>query len=157
MARKPRPTPRRRRSRVDPKDPMRAAKRLAAAYSVACGDLPNIFSEGNPPGRVFHRWVMPMDATIALTGPSLATVLKVRAPRNVDLLEVSTEFDLDPADWGTDTALGYRLLAQMMRAALGTLYVAWIRGGPSASVRTYVFGRLDGSILVGLRVITVET
>ena len=134
-----------------------AALRLAAAFSAACGDLPNTMSEGNPPGRVFHRWTLPFAPAAGITPAELAAALKVGPPRHVDLATVTTEFDLDPADWGEETALGFKLLIEMMRATLGELYLAWVRGGASASVPTYLFGRLAGGPLAGLRVVTVET
>jgi hypothetical protein len=144
-------------ARTDPAIAARAALRLASAFSAVCGDLPNIFSEGNPPGRVFHRWILPLDPAIAVTPQTLATALKVRAPRHVDLVDLTDQLDLDPSDWGEETALGFRLLVQAMRATLDRVHIAWIRGGPSASIPTHVFGRLDGGPLVGLRVVTVET
>jgi hypothetical protein len=142
---------------TDPAIAASAALRLASAFSALCGDLPNIFSEGNPPGRVFHRWTQPLDPSVDVTPPSLATALKVRAPRHVDLVDVTDQFDLDPSDWGAETALGFRLLLQAMRATLDSVRVAWVRGGPSASIPTYVFGRLEGGPLVGLQVVTIET
>ncbi len=154
MAKRP-PTPIQ--SRTDPDVAWRAAQRLATAFSAACGDLPNIFSEGNPAGRVFHRWTLALDPATPLTAESLAAALHVRAPRHVDLDEAGDSFTLDPDNDGAETALGFGLLAAMMRATLDGLFIAWVRGGASSSTPTYVFGRLDGGPLVGLHVITIET
>lgn len=142
---------------ADPAIALRAARRLAAAFSTLCGDLPNVFSEGNPAGRVFHRWTLPLDASVALTAESLAQALKLRAPRHVDLEDAGDRLKLDPADWGADVALGYRLLAQAMAATLDGVQIAWVRGGASADVPTYLFGRVAGGPLAGVRVVTVET
>ena len=141
----------------DPAILLQAAQRLAAAFSALCGDLPNVFSEGDPAGRVFHRWTLPLDASVPLTADSLAKALKLRAPRHVDLVDGADRLQLDPDDNGADVALGYRLLAQAMQATLDGVHIAWVRGGPSASVPTYVFGRLEGGPLAGVRAITVET
>jgi len=141
----------------DPAVLLQAAQRLAAGFSALCGDLPNVFSEGNPAGRVFHRWTLPLDAGTVLSADSLAKALKLRAPRHVDLVDGADRLQLDPDDDGADVALGYRLLAQAMQATLGEVHIAWVRGGPSASVPTYVFGRLQGGPLAGVRVVTVET
>ena len=141
----------------DPAVLQQAAQRLAGALSALCGDLPNVWSEGNPAGRVFHRWTLPLDASLPLTADSLAEALKIRAPRHVDLEDGADRLQLDPDDDGADVALGYRLLSQAMQATLDGVHIAWVRGGPSASVPTYVFGRLRGGPLAGVRVITVET
>jgi hypothetical protein len=141
----------------DPAVLLQAARRLAASFSALCGDLPNVFSEGNPAGRVFHRWTLPLDASIALTADSLAQALKARAPRHVDLEDGADRLRLDPDGDGADVALGYRLLAQAMQATLDDVHIAWVRGGPSASVPTYIFGRLAGGPLAGVRVTTIET
>ncbi len=141
----------------DPAVLQQAALRLAAAFSALCGDLPNVFSEGDPPGRVFHRWTLPLDAGTPLTADSLARALKIRAPRHVDLVDGTDRMKLDPGDDGADVALGYQLLAQAMQATLDGVHIAWVRGGPSANVPTYVFGRLQGGPLCGVRVVTVET
>ena len=141
----------------DPATLQAAAQRLAAGFSALCGDLPNVFNEGNPAGRVFHRWTLPLAAEIPLTAESLAKALKVRAPRHVDLVDGADRLQLDPDNDGADVALGYRLLSQAMQATLAGVHIAWVRGGPSASVPTYVFGRLAGGPLVGVRVVTVET
>ena len=141
----------------DPAVLLQAARRLAAGFSALCGDLPNVFSEGNPAGRVFHRWTLPLAAAVPLTADSLAQALKIRAPRHVDLEDGADRLQLDPDDDGADTALGYRLLSQAMQATLDGVHVAWVRGGPSASVPTYIFGRLQGGPLAGVRVITIET
>ena len=141
----------------DPAVLQQAAVRLAAGFSAMCGDLPNVFSEGNPSGRVFHRWTLALDASTALTADSLAGALKIRAPRHVDLDDGADRMKLDPDDYGADVTLGYALLAQAMQGTLDGVHIAWVRGGPSANVPTYVFGRLQGGPLCGVRVITVET
>lgn len=141
----------------DPAVLQQAAQRLAGALSALCGDLPNVWSEGDPAGRVFHRWTLPLDASLPLTADSLAEALKIRAPRHVDLEDGADRLQLDPDDDGADVALGYRLLSQAMQATLDGVHIAWVRGGPSASVPTYVFGRLAGGPLAGVRVITIET
>ena len=142
---------------TDPAVLLQAAQRLAAGFSALCGDLPNVFSEGNPAGRVFHRWTLPLEAGIPLTADALAKALKLRAPRHVDLVDGADRLQLDPDNDGVDVALGYQLLSQAMQATLDGVHIAWVRGGPSASVPTYVFGRLQGGPLAGVRVVTIET
>lgn len=142
---------------TDPAVLQQAALRLSAGFSALCGDLPNVFSEGSPPGRVFHRWTLAFDAGLALTADSLAKALKIHAVQHVDLVDGADHMTLDPDDWGVDVALGYQLLAQAMQATLDGIHIAYVRGGPSANVATYLFGRLQGGPLCGLRVITVET
>ena len=141
-----------------------AATRLATACSALAGDLPNIFSEGNPAGRVFHRFVQPMDTSVPLAPDTLAQTLGVKKPRHVDLDPVTDQLSPSADDWGDEVALGYRLISQAMQATLGQLYIAYARvddGTPfnpnSSQVPTWIFGRLDGGALAGLKTVTIET
>ena len=141
-----------------------AATRLATACSALAGDLPNIFSEGNPAGRVFHRFVLPLDADVALTPETLAQALGVKPPRHVDLVPVTDQLSPSTDDWGDEVALGYRLISETMQATMGALFIAYARVDPgtpfdphSSSVPTWIFGRLDGGTLAGLKTITIET
>ncbi len=141
-----------------------AATRLATAFSALAGDLPNIFSEGDPPGRVFHRFVLPMDSDLALTPGTLAPALGVKSPRHIDLEPVTDQLSPSADDWGDEVALGYRLISEAMQATMGPLYMAFARVDPGtpfspyqSHVPTWIFGRLDGSTLAGLKTVTIET
>jgi hypothetical protein len=133
-----------------------AATHLAGAFRSMSAGLVNLFSENTTTQRTFQRFVMPLDPAIPLTAASLATALKVGGGRHVDLIPAGNR--LDASEYGDPAQeIGYRLLTQMMGATLGELFIAYVRGGRNVRVPTYIFGRLDGRFLVGLKAITVET
>jgi len=132
-----------------------AAKRLASAFRAMSAGLVNIHSESTSTEHTYRRFVAEVDPTALLTSATVAAALRIGPRYHVDLQ--SAEGRLDASEWGDEQAVGYRLLEQLMRATLGDLFIAYARGPGVVQVRTFVFGRLDGRFLVGLRAITVET
>jgi hypothetical protein len=133
-----------------------AATHLATAFRSMSAGLVNLFSESTTTQRTFQRFVATFDPAETLTAASVAAALKVSGGRHVDLIPAGNR--LDASDYGDPAQeIGYRLLTQMMGATLGDLFIAYVRGGRNVRVPTYIFGRLDGRFLVGLRAITVET
>jgi hypothetical protein len=134
---------------------LESATKLAQAYRAMSSGLVNIFSEDTSADRKFQHFVAALDPKTELSAEARMIVLGVSRRKHIDLMPASGR--LDASGNGDDQEVGYRLLSQMMRATLRDLFIAFVRGGTTASVPTYIFGRLDGRHLVGLRTITIET
>lgn len=132
------------------------ATRLAAALAALARGLPNPWDESDDDFRGFAA-LLPAD--VALGAESFRTALGIGARYRIDLSPAAKALAAlgNPDDWGEDIAGGFRQLAQVMRATLGELSLAFARGTGVVRVRVWLFGRAAEGTLVGLRSIGTET
>jgi hypothetical protein len=131
------------------------ALRLAHAFSVIAETLPNPWDESTD-------YFVPFWTQIADTEPLNADTL--RAVLEVGGVGDRYRLDIDAADFAAvadgfdDTsAQAFRVLDAAFRATLTDLTRVFARADGVVRVRTWVFGRLTGGWLVGLRTETTET
>jgi len=140
-----------------PPSPSPQAARLAAALSALARGLPNPWDESTD---FFHPFTAILPARSKLDAETLRGALAIGARYDIKLSSaeaVLTELGNAQADWGDDIAGGFRQLAQVMRATLSELSLAFARGNGVIRVRVWLFGRTADGALVGLRSISTET
>jgi hypothetical protein len=96
--------------------------------------------------------------------------LTANAVRDAAGFDSSRHVDLDPASVFFERVAAnarengdqcgeqvFAVLETVMRRSLGSLYQAFVRGGGVVEVPFFLFGRLRGGPLIGLRSIAIET
>ena len=133
------------------------AHRLALSLATLVVDQ-TLPSESDVPFEPFTA-VFPVDQR--LTANSFREALGFESNRTVDLAPASRFFERVAAtavESGDQRARQvFATLELVMRRALGTLRQAFVRGEEVVEVPFFLFGRLGGGPLVGLRSLAIET
>jgi len=132
------------------------AARLAGALQSLVKGLANPWDESTD---YFHHFVAIMPQTAKLDAESFRAAVGIGARYEVDLSPADEKLARvgDPDIMGNDIADAFRQLANVMRATLSDLSIAFARGKGVTRVRVWLFGRTSDGTLVGLRSLSTET
>ena len=132
------------------------AARLAGALQSLVKGLANPWDESTD---YFHHFVAIMPRTGKLDAESFRAAVGIGARYEVDLSPADEKLARvgDPDIMGNDIADAFRQLANVMRATLSDLSIAFARGKGVTRVRVWLFGRTNDGTLVGLRSLSTET
>jgi hypothetical protein len=133
------------------------AHRLALSFATLVVDQA-LLSESDVP---FEPFTAPFGIDQRLTASSFREALGFESTRTVDMSSASRFFE-QVADNARDSGdrraeQVFAMLELVMRGALGTLRRAFVRGDGVVEVPFFLFGRLSGGPLVGLRSLAIET
>ena len=134
---------------------------IAHRYALALATLVvdrTLTSESDVP---FEPFTAAFPSTQKLTAATFRDALGFEPTRRVDLRPATAFFDAvasSAADEGdVRAAQVYAVLETTMRRTLGRLTQVFVRGEGVVEVPFFLFGRLAGGPLVGLRSIAIET
>ena len=133
------------------------AHRLALAFAVLVTDQ-QLASESDVP---FEPFTLAFDADQRVTAASFREALGFDDSRQVVIASADSFFERaiasarEAGDARSEQA--FAVLEHTMRRALGRLRQARVRGDGVVEVPFFLFGRLDGGPLVGLRSVAIET
>lgn len=133
------------------------AHRLAMTLATLVVDQ-TLLSESDVP---FEPFTAAFPVGQRVTASTFREALGFDSARTVDLAPASKFFDQVAAaardDGDQRSEQVFAALELVMRGALGTLRRAFVRGDDVVEVPFFLFGRLGGGPLVGLRSIAIET
>ena len=136
--------------------PPPAVASLARALAALAHGLSNPTSESTD---AFQQFVAPFPDGGALESAAFQQALRLGSRYKVDLSPADDMFSTveDPANNDADTAQQFQLLHAVMSATLTGVSTAFARGANVVRVRMWLFGRMKGGWLVGLRSESTET
>jgi hypothetical protein len=139
-----------------PAAPPPAVANLARALVALGHGLSNPASESTD---AFHQFVAPFPDGSALDGAAFQRALRLGSRYKVDLSPADDMFSTveNPANNDGDTAQQFHVLHTVMSATLTDISTAFARGANVVRVRMWLFGRMKGGWLVGLRSESTET